>query len=52
MRAGTLDDRGCVVARPAVDDDVLDRRIRLRGDARQRAPDEPAGVERGRDDAD
>jgi hypothetical protein len=52
VRAGPLRERRGVVARAAVDDDVLDRAVRLCGDAGQRAPDETAGVQSGRDDAD
>jgi hypothetical protein len=52
VRPGPLRERRGVVARAAVDDDVLDRAVRLRADARERARDEPLRVERGRDDAD
>jgi hypothetical protein len=51
-RIRPADDRGGVVARPAVDDDVLDRPVRLRLDAGERLGDEAARIERGRNDAD
>jgi hypothetical protein len=51
-RRGPGDERAGIVVRTAVDDDVLDLRVRLRCDACQRPLDEPIGVERGRDDGD
>jgi hypothetical protein len=51
-RTRAPDDRRGAVARSAVDDDVLDRVVRLRVDARQRSTDETLGVERRRDDRD